>query len=121
VSVWAWVLVAVLGGSGSVARFLVDGLVSERAAGVFPWGTLLVNMSGAALLGLLVGAAVTGDTRILFGTATLGSYTTLSTWVLETHRLAQDDQLKVAAANLGGSLVVGYAALALGHVIGAAL
>jgi fluoride exporter len=82
---------------------------------------LIVNLSGAALLGVLVGAAVSGDALLLAATATLGSYTTLSTWVFETHRLAQDDQLAIAAANLLGSLMVGFAALALGHSIGAAL
>ena len=46
------------------------------------------------------------------GTATLGSYTTLSTWMLESHRLAQDDQLLAAAANLVGSLLIGFAAVA---------
>lgn len=119
---WDWLLVALLGGAGAVARFLVDGVVSERAAaGAFPWGTLAVNLSGAAALGLLVGAALSGDARVLLGTATIGSYTTLSTWVLETHRLAQDDQLRPAAVNLVGSLVIGFAALALGHALGTAL
>jgi CrcB protein len=118
-----WVLVAVLGGTGSIARFVVDGLVGERAGGAspFPWGTFVVNISGAALLGGVAGAALTGNALILAGTATLGSYTTLSTWMLETHRLGQDDQLGVALANLLGSLVVGFAAVAVGHAVGAAL
>jgi CrcB protein len=118
-----WLLVALLGGIGSIARFLVDGLVGERArgGGPFPWGTFVVNISGAALLGGVAGAALTGNALILAGTATLGSYTTLSTWILESHRLGQDDQLGVAWANLLGSLVIGFAALALGHVVGAAL
>jgi CrcB protein len=116
-----WVLVALLGGTGSIARFVVDGLVGERAGGgPFPWGTFVVNISGAALLGGVAGA-LTGNALILAGTAALGSYTTLSTWMLESHRLGQDDQLGVALANLLGSLVVGFAAVALGHVVGAAL
>jgi CrcB protein len=114
-------LVGLLGGAGSIARVVVDGLVGERAGGEFPWGTFAVNLSGAALLGLLVGAAVSGNALVLTGTATLGSYTTLSTWIFETHRLGQDDQLATAAANLLGSLLIGFAALALGHAIGAAL
>ena len=79
-------------------------MVGERAGGggPFPWGTFIVNISGAALLGRLAGAAVTGNALILAGTATLGSYTTLSTWMLESHRLGQDDQLRVALANLLG-------------------
>ena len=59
--------------------------------------------------------------NVLAGTATLGSYTTLSTWMLESHRLGQDDQLGAGLANMLGSLVVGFAAVALGHVVGAAL
>ena len=117
-----WLLVGLLGGLGAVSRFVVDGLVSGRlAAGSFPWGTLIVNLSGAALLGGLVGAAVSGNAFVLAGTATIGSYTTLSTWMLETHRLAQDDQLLAAAINVLGSLLVGFAAVAAGHGIGAAL
>jgi CrcB protein len=122
VTAGTWILVGLLGGVGAVSRFVVDGLVSERlAAGSFPWGTLAVNLSGAALLGGLVGAALSGTALVLAGTATLGSYTTLSTWMLESHRLAQDDQLPFAALNLLGSLFAGFGAVAAGHAIGAAL
>lgn len=121
-TVGTWILVALLGGTGSIARFAVDGWVSERlGAGEFPLGTFLVNLSGAALLGGVAGAAVTGNAQVLAATATLGSYTTLSTWMLESHRLTQDDQLLIAGANLAGSLLVGFAAVAAGHAIGAAL
>ncbi|MFL5860698.1 MAG: fluoride efflux transporter CrcB [Solirubrobacteraceae bacterium] len=121
-TVGTWALVAVLGGTGSIARFLVDGFVGERAGGAqFPWGTLVVNLSGAALLGGLAGAALTGNALTVAGSATLGSYTTLSTWMLESHRLAQDDQLTIALANLLGSLVIGFAAVAAGHAMGGAL
>jgi CrcB protein len=122
VTVGTWVLVGLLGGAGAIGRFIVDGLVSERSgSGQFPWGTLVVNLSGAALLGGLAGAAVSGNAFVLSGTATLGSYTTLSTWMLETHRLGQDNQLVLAGANLVGSLLVGFAAVAAGHVVGASL
>lgn len=121
-TVGTWVLVALLGGTGSVTRFLIDGLVGEWGpAGAFPWGTFVVNLSGAALLGGLAGAALSGNAEILAGTATLGSYTTLSTWMLETHRLSQDNRLWLAGMNLFASLVVGFGAVAAGHAIGAAL
>ncbi len=117
-----WLLVALLGGVGAVGRFVVDGFISERlAAGSFPWGTLIVNLSGAAVFGLLVGAAVTGNALVLAGTATIGSYTTMSTWMLESHRLGQDNELAAAAVNLLGSLLIGFAAVAAGHAIGTAL
>jgi CrcB protein len=115
------VLVALLGGALSVVRFLVDGLVAERARGDFPWGTFVVNLTGSAVLGVLAGAAVTGTALVLAGTATLGSYTTLSTWMFETHRLAQNDRLPTAAANLVLTLVAGFAAVAVGHAIGSHL
>ena len=116
-----WLLVALLGGAGSIARFLVDGFVGERAGGQFPWGTFVVNISGATILGGVAGIALTGNALILAGTAALGSYTTLSTWMLESHRLGQDDQLLIGLANLIGSLVVGFAAVAAGHAVGRAL
>ncbi|MGA9858594.1 MAG: fluoride efflux transporter CrcB [Solirubrobacteraceae bacterium] len=117
-----WILVGLLGGVGALVRFTIDGLIGERAgSGPFPWGTFVVNVSGAALLGGLAGAAVTGNASVLGGTAALGSYTTLSTWMLESHRLAQDDQLVIAGANLAGSLLVGFAAVAAGHALGSAL
>jgi fluoride exporter len=55
---------------------------------------------------------------VLAGTATLGSYTTFSTWMLETHRLAEDAKIRVAIVNIVLSLAVGIAAVALGRTIG---
>jgi CrcB protein len=121
VSAWAWIGVAALGAAGSIARFLLDGFVSSRANGSFPSGTFVVNIGGALLLGLLSGAAVTGQAFVLAGTATLGSYTTFSTWMLESQRLAEEGELRGASVNVAGSLIVGFAAVALGHAIGAAL
>jgi fluoride exporter len=120
-TVGTWLLVALLGGAGSIARFLVDGFVGERAGGQFPWGTFVVNISGAALLGAVAGAALTGNALVVAGTAMLGSYTTLSTWMLESHRLGQDDQLVIGLVNLIGSLVIGFAAVAAGHAVGRGL
>ncbi|HLH65202.1 MAG TPA: fluoride efflux transporter CrcB [Solirubrobacteraceae bacterium] len=116
---WAWAAVAAVGGFGAVVRFLIDGLIGERlATAEFPWGTLAVNLSGSALLGALAGAAVRGEVALLAGTAAIGSYTTLSTWALESHRLAEDDRLGLAAINVFGSLVAGFASVAAGHAIG---
>ena len=121
-SLGTWVLVGLFGGVGAIGRFAVDGLVGERAgSGPFPWGTLIVNLTGAAVLGALAGAAVTGNALVLTGTATIGSYTTLSTWMLESHRLGQDDQLVLAGVNLVGSLLIGFGAVAAGHAVGTVL
>ena len=113
-----WLGVAVLGGLGAVARFLLDGLIDARIARELPYGTFVVNITGAFLLGLITGLALTGDALILAGTATLGSYTTFSTWMLESGRLAEDREFGGAVLNVIGSLGVGLGAIALGRWIG---
>ena len=102
--------VGAFGAIGALARFLLDGLVSDRAGSAFPWGTLVVNASGSFLLGLAGG----GD---LVGTGLLGGYTTFSTWMLETHRLTEEGRLRLAVLNVAGSLAVGLAAAALGRAL----
>jgi CrcB protein len=114
-----WLGVGALGGLGALARLLLDALVSTNTAGRFPLGTLTVNLSGAALLGLLAGLALRGDSYLLAGTAAIGSYTTFSTWMLETHRLAEEESRLLLAANLLASLALGLGATALGRAIGA--
>jgi len=117
----AWVGVAALGGSGACARFLVDAVVSSRAGRALPYGTLVVNLMGAFVLGALTGAALDETAFRLAGTAAIGSYTTFSTWMLETHRLAEDGELREAGANVVVSLALGLGAAALGRALGGAL
>lgn len=117
-SVWVWVAVALLGGAGAVARFVLDTVISRRWSGDLPFGTLIINLSGAFGLGLMAGLGLTGHALLLAGTATVGAYTTFSTWMLESHRLAEDGIGRIAALNIGLSVVVGVAAAALGRAIG---
>ncbi|SRX96147.1 hypothetical protein MSP7336_04423 [Mycobacterium shimoidei] len=112
-----WVGVLVAGGFGAVLRFLVDGAVGRRAARSFPVGTLAVNVSGAALLGLIGGLALSRPAALLAGTAFVGSYTTFSTWMLETQRLGEERQVWPAVANIVVSVVLGMAAATLGQWI----
>jgi fluoride exporter len=119
VAVWAGV--AVLGGLGAIARVTLDGAVGARAGHGLPVGTFAVNISGAFLLGLLAGLDVTGDALLLAGTATLGSYTTFSTWMFETERLGEDGDGRAAAVNVLASLAAGLGAAALGRALGGAL
>jgi CrcB protein len=116
-----WAAVVIIGGAGSVARFLADGVIASRAGRDFPFGTLAINISGAVILGLLTGLALGQDQALLAGTAAVGSYTTFSTWMFETQRLAEDRQHRKAAANVIASLVLGVAAAAVGRLIGAHL
>lgn len=116
-----WVAVAAIGGASALARFFVDGIVAPRVGGDFPAGTLAVNASGAFLLGLLAGLALSGESLLLAGTASIGSYTTFSTWMLETQRLTEAGDEINAGANLFVSIGVGLGAAALGRVIGSNL
>jgi CrcB protein len=113
-----WLGVGVLGGLGAAARFLIDAAVSSRSGGRIPVGTFAVNLSGSVVLGLLAGVALRGDAFLLAGTATIGSYTTFSTWMLESHRLAEDDRRWTVAANVLASVLLGVAAAAAGRLIG---
>jgi fluoride exporter len=116
-----WAAVILIGGTGSVARFLIDGVVASSAGRDFPFGTMAVNLSGALILGFLTGLALSHDQALLAGTAAVGSYTTFSTWMFETERLAEERQFGKVLANVVASLVLGVAAAALGRLIGAQL
>ena len=116
-----WAGVVLIGGCGSVLRFVVDGAVGSRLGKGFPFGTLVVNVSGAMILGLIAGLALDGNEALLAGTAAVGSYTTFSTWMLETQRLAEERQNRSAAINVVASLVLGVTAAAVGRLIGAHL
>ncbi|HET9874395.1 MAG TPA: fluoride efflux transporter CrcB [Mycobacterium sp.] len=114
-TVAVWVGVAVLGGVGAVLRFVVDSAVARRVAISFPLGTLTVNLSGAALLGLMAGLVLSPAVMLLAGTALIGSYTTFATWMLETHRLGEERQLWPATANIVVSIVFGLVATMFGQ------
>jgi CrcB protein len=120
-SAGVWAAVTLIGGAGSVLRFYVDGFVASAARRDFPYGTLVVNLSGAVLLGLITGLALSGSAALLAGTAAVGSYTTFSTWMLETQRLTEERQYRQAVLNIVVSLVLGVAAAELGRLIGAHL
>jgi CrcB protein len=118
VSWLVWVGVAFLGGCGALARFGLTLLVADRLHPHLPVGTLAVNVSGAFLLGLLAGASVEGDARLLFGAGLLGAYTTFSTWMIETQRIGEAGKRRLALVNIGLSIALGLAAAALGRWIG---
>lgn len=116
-NVTLWSAVALVGGLGSVTRFMVDRAIARRAGSSFPLGTLTVNLSGAVALGFLSGLALRHEIALLAGTAFVGAYTTFSTWMFETQRLAEERQYRPAAANIVVSVAFGVAAAWLGHQI----
>lgn len=100
-------LVCLLGGLGAAARFVVDGAVRQRWATAFPAGTVVVNVTGSLLAGLLSGAALAGA---LGGTASAaavtgfcGGYTTFSTAMADTVRLVRDGRTLRAVLNAAGT------------------
>lgn len=117
-SFWVWLAIAAVGGAGAILRFVVDAEVSGRVRSQFPVGTFVINITGAFVLGLLVGLALKGTALLIAGTAAIGSFTTFSTWMLETHRLAEDSEFRYALANVVLSVTFGVGAALLGRTLG---
>ena len=89
----AWIAFVAAAAIGAPARYLVEGIVQERTGGRLPWGTLVVNVSGCFVLGLLTGFGLYHglDTtpRVVLGTAGLGAYTTFSTFTFQSVSLLE--------------------------------
>jgi CrcB protein len=121
------VAIGIAGAFGALARYGLDGVVSRRlTASSFPWGTFVVNVSGAFVLGLLMTLMTEQLTtapwlRSALTIGLLGAYTTFSTLSYETYRLLEDDAVGLAAANMLGSMAAGLLAVYLGVVAGRAL
>ena len=106
-------------GVGALARFEVGAAVRARQAGAFPWGTAVVNLLGAALLGILVGLAdsgrLSGDVVTVLGAGFCGGFTTFSTWMVESLRLDElpgRPRVRAVVLNVGGMFVAGVLAAA---------
>jgi fluoride exporter len=115
------VAIGIAGALGALARYGLDGVVSRRFSSPFPWGTFVVNMSGAFVLGFLMTLMTEQLTtaswlRSALTIGLLGAYTTFSTLSYETYRLLEDGAVGLAAANMLGSAAVGLFAVYLGVV-----
>ena len=119
-------MIGVGGFFGAIARYLVDGWLIARTGAAFPWGTLVVNLSGSFVLGLLFALAVErgilpaeirGPVIIGF----IGAYTTFSTLALESWRLIEEGSYALGAANLAASMVFGIIAVVAGLTLGRVL
>ncbi|MDR5682871.1 MAG: fluoride efflux transporter CrcB [Armatimonadota bacterium] len=120
------VLVVVGGAIGALLRYAVEGWFAGRTGISFPYGTLVVNVTGSFALGLLSVFTIerlllSPEARLFVGVGLLGAYTTFSTWQYESWRLIESGSWPLAVVNLGGSLVLGFAALVVGVLIGRAL
>jgi fluoride exporter len=111
-------LTLLAGAAGAVARFVLDALVKQRWKPLFPWATVIINVTGSLLLGVLAGVVLFGGQssawQTVVGTGFCGGYTTFSTASFETVRLIQQNRRGLALLNAVGSLVLSVAACAAG-------
>jgi CrcB protein len=119
-----YILVGVGSAIGGVSRFWASGVIANRFGQSFPWGTLVVNVSGCFIIGLFAtltateGRWLVGPSgRNFFMTGVCGGYTTFSSFSLQTLNLARDEEWLYAVGNAALSLVLCLAAVWLGHVL----
>ena len=113
-------LVGIGGFLGSVARYLLSGYVQDRAAGTFPFGTLLVNVLGCFLIGAVSELAETrsyfsAEIRACVVVGILGGFTTFSAFGNETINLVRDRDWTLAGASVVGHLILAIGAVWLGR------
>ncbi|RUW02882.1 MULTISPECIES: fluoride efflux transporter CrcB [unclassified Mesorhizobium] len=120
-SLAACALVLIGGFLGGVSRFFLSGLVGRSVGETFPWGTLVVNVSGALAIGAFAGAAravggiFSGElVRDLIVVGLFGGYTTVSSFCLQTLNLALDGERRLAAFNIVASAALCVLAVAFG-------
>ena len=106
------ILIAVFGAIGTLARYGLQGLVHARAGGTFPYGTLLVNLSGCFLLGLigqftLNRMVIPADWRVAIAVGFFGGYTTFSSFGWETAKMLEDGEWLPATTYVAASVVAG--------------
>jgi fluoride exporter len=118
-----YLLIGLGGFLGANARFIVAGWVGRMLGLGFPYGTLIINVSGSFLLGLFMGLLHRRSLdflqpRLFFAVGFLGAYTTFSTFSYETLRLAQEGHLALVLLYSVGSLLLGLGAVFFGFVCG---
>jgi CrcB protein len=126
--VLAYVLIAIGSALGGMGRYFVSGVVTTLTGGTFPYGTMLVNITGCLVIGFF--ATLTGpDGRWLVGTPArqfvmvglCGGYTTFSSFSLETLYLARAGEWMSATANAAGSVVLCMLSVWLGFIAATAI
>lgn len=121
-----YLMVAVGGAAGAIARFWVGGYIAERMGSKFPYGTFVINCSGSFVIGLVVTLLAershwNPNLRYLIPIGFVGAYTTFSTFEYETLRALQDGQVWAASLNVVLSVLIGFLSVWLGVVAGRAV
>ncbi len=109
-------LIALAGGLGSAARFVVDAVVTGRLGSRLPWGVVVVNLTGSFAIGVVVGST-SGLTQTVVATGFLGGYTTFSTASLDSARLALRGRGGAAVAHAAGTACACVLAAAAGIAV----
>ncbi len=124
----AYLWVALGGALGSVARFWASGVVADRFGEIFPWGTLIINVTGSFIIGLFAALTdpdgrwlVAPSVRQFVMIGVCGGYTTFSSFSLQTLNLARDGEWLHAGLNILGSVALCLMGVWLGHVLAEAL
>lgn len=119
-----YLLVAFGGALGSVGRLWFSGFVADRIGGTFPWGTILVNISGSFVIGFFAAMTLpegrwlaTSQGRAFFMYGICGGYTTFSSFSLQTLDLARSGDWLKAGGNVVASVVLCLLAVWLGHLL----
>ena len=119
-----YLMVAIGGALGSVARFWASSIIAERVTETFPLGTLVVNVTGSFLIGLFAAVLrsenVNNSSRALLMTGVCGGYTTFSSFSLQTLQLLQAGNYSFALLNTVLSFVLCMAAVWIGYLVGLA-
>jgi fluoride exporter len=118
-----YLVIGIGGFLGANARYLVGGWITRAWGSTFPWGTVVINITGSFLLGLLMAnlnarPLASPHYRLFFAVGFLGAYTTFSTFSYETLRLMQDHSVGAALLNITGSVVLGLVGVSLGVFFG---
>jgi CrcB protein len=121
-----YVMIALGGAIGAIARFALGAYVGQRMGARFPYGTFIINISGSFLIGLIMTvlterAQLSANWRYLIPIGFIGAYTTFSTFEYETLRAVQDGQFTAGVLNVVLSVVVGFVMVWLGVLTGRAL
>ena len=106
---------------GGYGRYILDGLVHQTLGSKFPYGTMVINLAGCFVIGMLDALSekflLSTAARVLLMTGFCGAFTTFSTFMLETFHLVRGGELVRAAANVSISFAVGFALFYLGTLI----
>ena len=122
----SYLWIAIGGALGSVARYACSDLVARSFGGTFPWGTLIVNVTGSFVIGAFATLSgpdgrwlVTPDARLFVTVGVCGGYTTFSSFSLQTLNLMRTGEMGAAAVNIAGSVVLCLVSVWAGYVVGA--